>query len=56
MSKNKKSKKTRGKKTTPSKKRNRTKLVKRKQRQKGTNKTCWCGRPALASGYCPEHL
>jgi len=32
------------------------KLAKKKIKQKGSSKKCWCGRPAIAGGYCPEHL
>lgn len=32
------------------------KLPKRKVKQKGSGKKCWCGRPAIAGGYCAEHL
>ena len=31
-------------------------LSKKKIKQKGGSKRCWCGKPALRSGYCPDHL
>ena len=32
------------------------KIAKKKIKTKGSGKRCWCGKPALRSGYCPDHL